>query len=458
MRLFIVFVLCLVWVQPAQARLTEAELQVADAACVQGDVGACDSAFIAAGHYSGTTDPVSGKFSTPFDLGVLVDRLTAECASDRMLSCTDRAAALFWYGQNGDPTIYTAFSEGCVSGDGWACVLLGKLRLTQPLPPEFGLDALHNAKRRECGATGDPASCVDYAYLNAAVGGVERDPNILVDGLVRACDADERRACAQLSFYFGNQDQAEKIRTLLPDFAVDYALATNYGRKACDLGNPVGCWNVAMAYGKGAGVIPNRSTTGEYRGRACALGMPEACGQRSGLQKYAFLIRIIVVAVIGLVSSFLFRLIKGEIYHRTKPMIMGSAAPGLLFTLTVAFAFWAAGFVMLSGTIRPATDTTFWIGLGFIGLGVMVITSLLPAYDIAWDREGIRGPWVWWAHPFSQKKRFIAWNDITKVKHASYGGIYVTDNAGHKIMWNFSYTGSVALERTLEWRRPDLFE
>lgn len=57
----------------------------------------------------------------------------------------------------------------------------------------------------------------------------------------------------------------------------DYFKASQFYKKACDLGNASGCNNLGYLYNNGQGVKQNKSTAKQYYGKACDLGDQMGC-------------------------------------------------------------------------------------------------------------------------------------------------------------------------------------
>jgi hypothetical protein len=457
MHLFVVIVACLLWALPASARMTKAELTTATEACIAGTDWACEQRFLSTGYVAGSADIKS-----------LLERLAKICDAGDLRSCTDHAAALMWTGDISDPQVYLDLTLGCVSGDGWGCYLLGRLQLLAPLVPEKGYLALHDARRDECKATGDAAICVDYAYLNEAVRGVVPDADIRWSGLLKACEKDESRACAQLSYLYGDERAAAKLQTLNPHFPVNHGYSAALARKACKLGNPVGCWNLGLSYQVGSGVPKDEASARNYIETACRLGLCYA-DNRSWLAAWLEsqnidpevarpILRAIMGAVIGLVGYGLLNLWKRRSRRTSRARESGLIAPSFLLVTVTALVLCGLGIAVLGPWIKPSTDLIFYVGVVCLVLGLVSILGLLPAYDIIWDRRGIWGPTRLWINPFGRKKLFVAWAGVAHVGAARGGNYYLTDPTGHRIYWNLSYNGSGVFLSSIEHYRPDLFD
>ena len=57
----------------------------------------------------------------------------------------------------------------------------------------------------------------------------------------------------------------------------DFFKATQYHKKACDLGDASGCNNLGVSYSKGQGVKQNKTTAKKYYGKACDFGDQMGC-------------------------------------------------------------------------------------------------------------------------------------------------------------------------------------
>ncbi len=270
----IIFATLLLCAPPAFARLTDAALLMAAEECQAGDRLACENHYVSAGWDAGD-----------LDVAVLVKKLSDACDAGDLRACTNWAATQIWAatqslaGTLDDPRIYTNLSTACVSGDGWGCDLLGTMRIFAPFSPDGGYRALHDQRRDDCKRTNDPAACVDYAYLNETVGEVQPDAQARVGGLAAACAANEPRACTHLSFIYSDEVAVADVQKLQPDFALDYVRSAIAARKGCDLGNPIACWNLGIAYDFGEGVPEDWKTAQEFTAKACVLGMPSGCNE-----------------------------------------------------------------------------------------------------------------------------------------------------------------------------------
>ena len=455
MRLIIAIAACLVWALPAYARMTHDELKIAAEACSTGVTKACEDRFLTTGYASGSLDQKS-----------LLIKLVAACDAGDLWSCTDHAAALMWAGNLSDPQVYLDLTHGCVSGDGWGCYLLGRLQLLSPLEPENGYLALHDARRAECQATADAAICTDYAFLNQAVGTAVPDGDIQWSGLVKACEKDEPRACAQLSFILGNEKAQETLHSLGRPIKVNQPYSAAMAQKACDLGNPIGCWNLSTSYRFGAGLPKDAFAAQTLANKACQLGLCYV-ENRSWLAgwlesqnvnpDYARpILRAIVGAAIGLLIFGLPRWLLRRARQNRPLQSRGVARPSFWLAALFSMIFCGTGFVFLAHWVQSSQSPFLYIGLVCIILGIGSILGLLPAYTIFWNEQGVHGPVRLWVNPFSNKKMLVEWHDIALVGTGRGGNSYLSDLSGRRIYWNIWHANSGSLTDAIGHHRPDL--
>jgi TPR repeat protein len=57
----------------------------------------------------------------------------------------------------------------------------------------------------------------------------------------------------------------------------DDAKAARFYERACDIGYPPGCYNLAIMYERGTGVAVNRAKAGDLYQMACTSGAKQAC-------------------------------------------------------------------------------------------------------------------------------------------------------------------------------------
>jgi hypothetical protein len=96
-------------------------------------------------------------------------------------------------------------------------------------------------------------------------------------------------------------------------------------------------------------------------------------------------------------------------------------------------------------------------GGGFLALGALVATSLTSAYDVTWTAESLTGPATHGVWPFGPRRDTVRFADITGAGQTWSGSLYVSDGAGRRVMWNYTYGGYTALMAAIERARPDMF-
>ena len=97
-----------------------------------------------------------------------------------------------------------------------------------------------------------------------------------------SCEQNVGRACANLS-YLLSDDGRQENRKLAYDRSIlrtDTKRASfTYAKKACELENPVGCWNTALRYTDGSGVRADLKLAQEYFVKACVRELYQACDE-----------------------------------------------------------------------------------------------------------------------------------------------------------------------------------
>lgn len=110
--------------------------------------------------------------------------------------------------------------------------------------------------------------------------------------------------------------------------------------------------------------------------------------------------------------------------------------------------------VMVSGAGLPAILG----GIGLLALAAVALIALSPIYDVQWTTDGLEGPSALLVPPFGPKRDFVLWRDLKRVGKDRWGNRFVEDAGGHRICWNWLYTGDGHLLARLETVRPDLFD
>lgn len=129
---------------------------------------------------------------------------------------------------------------------------------------------------------------------------------------------------------------------------------------------------------------------------------------------------------------------------------------GLVVVLTLAFLSFA-GLALTAFAQWNGGGGALTVGLAFAAGGLVMATSLTPAYDVTWDAVSLTGPASYAIWPFGPRRARIAFDAIVAAGTDALGSHYVTDSAGNKVRWNPVFAGYPALMLAIEDARPDLF-
>lgn len=263
--------------QASSARMTPVELELALFDCGNDVQEACIAAW-----------------SSSLDLAYLVNLETqsqlvqarlvskrSECLDGQVHSCTDLGVLLSISQPNDNAEAYGLFTSGCDKGDGWACNLLNQVTHNVQRNAGGNFNIFYAEQERLC-TEGSAGACATQARLNVLLQDSVPDKKIWYDQLVFACDRDISRACVNLSYLMSDEGQEEYRnfdigKSLLASFTKRSSLA--YAKKACDLGNPVGCWNAGLAYSDGIGARADWSAAQTFFVKACAGGFYTSCSE-----------------------------------------------------------------------------------------------------------------------------------------------------------------------------------
>ncbi|MFQ6546731.1 tetratricopeptide repeat protein [Aestuariibius sp. 2305UL40-4] len=260
---------------PFAAQATPTQMMLLNLDCQNGDEDACDALLL-----SGQT--FGGYFTAPHEPQSVADHLTAlrpDCDAGNMKACGILGDLVLLQNPMDNPEGYALLARACDGGEALACARLAYL--TQLLPYSVGPNYISfYEEQAEVCATGNPSACTTQARLNALLPDVLPDEEIWRGQLETACDADLGRACVILS-YMLSEDGLWEYKQLDPGLEAssrsNARRALSYARKACDLGNPVGCWNAGLAYDDGNGARTDWERAQHHYVLACQGGYDPGC-------------------------------------------------------------------------------------------------------------------------------------------------------------------------------------
>ncbi len=97
-------------------------------------------------------------------------------------------------------------------------------------------------------------------------------------------------------------------------------------------------------------------------------------------------------------------------------------------------------------------------GLGLLMLTAVALIALSPIYEVQWTTDGLEGPSALLVPPLGPKRDFLLWRDLKRIGKDRWGNRFVEDDEGHRVCWNWLYSGDGHLLARLETLRPDLFD
>lgn len=204
-----------------------------------------------------------------------------ECERGEVASCTDLGVILFNQQPSDNARAYRLFNDGCDRGDGWACNILNEVSATVKASAAENFSAYYVQLRGLCDDN-DKAACASHARLNVLIADAVPDKAIWYDQLVSACDANVSRACVNLSYLMSDDGKEEYKNFDLDSSILDRFTKRSsfgYAKKSCELNNPMGCWNAALAYSDGNGVKRDDKSAQTYFVKACNDGVFMACDE-----------------------------------------------------------------------------------------------------------------------------------------------------------------------------------
>lgn len=188
-------------------------------------------------------------------------------AHDALRACSyGSLMQLKGWGIDADPAAAVARLETtCQASEPLACLMLGNLHESGDLPALAAHDLERAATLYETACRGDePDACYNLAALHHGKQIAEANP-----------------AQATRLFGLACEGGAALGRTALGTLAVeagDSARAAEHFRRACDAGEPQGCFGAGVVYGRGGqGVAQDPEAARRYIERACQAGHARAC-------------------------------------------------------------------------------------------------------------------------------------------------------------------------------------
>lgn len=272
------FVVALILVpSTSTARLNPIKQELALYDCGKGNEKACSlvrSSILFTGYLVGTEER---KLTLQSEVGLK----RAECDKGNVTSCTDLGIILFNQQPNDNAEAYALFNDACDLGDGWACNVLGEVSDVVKTSAAENFHAYYNQLNELC-VNKDNAACASHARLNVLIADAVPEKSIWYDQLVSACSHNVSRACVNLSYLMSDDGKEEYKnfdlgRSILDRFTRRSSFS--YAKKACELSNPMGCWNLALAYSDGHGVKADDKSAQEYFVKACVGGVYMACNE-----------------------------------------------------------------------------------------------------------------------------------------------------------------------------------
>lgn len=263
----------------AEARMSATERQLAVFDCQSGEDAACAALVASYPHYN-DADMVSETYERHY--AAALAEASAGCDAGGREACTDYASLIHVREGKDAPEVYALWAEGCDAGDGFACALLSDLNFSLIGFSGTSYEAFYAEQVEGC-ATGDVTACISQSRLNVLVPQAVPDRTIWFDQLRRLCDdEDAARACVLLS-YIQSYDGAEEYAVFDPGFPDEVENKQRYAlwdaEKACELGNPVGCYNAGLAYDEGQAVMESWKRAQQYYVRACHGGFRRGCDE-----------------------------------------------------------------------------------------------------------------------------------------------------------------------------------
>ncbi|WP_420556777.1 tetratricopeptide repeat protein [Roseovarius sp.] len=263
----------------AEARMSAPERQLAVFDCQSGDEAACAALVASYPHYN-DAGMVSGTYERHY--AAALAEASAGCDAGGREACTDHASLVHVREGTDAPEVYARWAAGCDAGDGFACALLSDLNFSLIGFAGTSYESFY-AEQAEACATGDVTACISQSRLNVLVPQAVPDRAIWFDQLRRLCDEeDAARACALMS-YIQSHAGAEEYAVFDPGFPDEVENKQRYAlwdaEKACELGNPVGCYNAGLAHDEGQAVNESWKRAQEYYVRACRGGFRYGCDE-----------------------------------------------------------------------------------------------------------------------------------------------------------------------------------
>ncbi len=262
---------------PLFARMNTVEQELALYDCKNGNNEACDAALLASLF-------IAYLPSVKNDRQNLVSKITSkqlECDDREVKSCTELGVLLLHLESGESAKSYELFTDSCDLGDGWACGLLGEMNVFVEASKDKNYQIYYEKLERLC-AKDDHKACATQARLNVLLAVTPPERSIWYDQLVSSCQHGVGRACVNLS-YLMSEDGKQEYRKFDPGHSIldsfTNRISFSYAKRACELDNPVGCWNAALAYSDGRGVRADLKLAQENFVKACVKSLFRACDE-----------------------------------------------------------------------------------------------------------------------------------------------------------------------------------
>ena len=237
----------------AQVKGDEVSVALFKRGCDGGDATGCHELFVR--YMCGV--------GVPQDSNKALEAASRGCDLGLIEACSN--AGLFAQRQGGEKNLALArklMEKACTAGDVPACNNLGTIDMMSPGAGPTRAAALFE---KMC-AKGNVMSCANLAQILAVgLGEVPRDAARAQTLAASACDANNFVACNVVGILYAQSTPANSVG------------AAKAWKKACDLGAPASCDNLAQLYQAGAGVDQDATEAMRLYRRACSAGVAHAC-------------------------------------------------------------------------------------------------------------------------------------------------------------------------------------
>jgi uncharacterized protein len=252
-------------------------------------------------------------FSYENGLGLTADAARARALYEKGCELADasscrNAGIARRQGLGGEPDAKAAlplFDKACEKGDAPGCYEVGNAH-ANALGVERSYKRAADAFEKACAQKHEESCASLGAVLVEGGDGLEKNEARGVSLLIDGCKRDDAQACGNLAVLSSRKvidDPTAEKRAAWAEKActgkyatgcIEVALlfekglggkkrdlkeALGYQIKACDLDSALGCNNMAVMMEKGIGIARNPERAAESYGRACKLGLQEACAK-----------------------------------------------------------------------------------------------------------------------------------------------------------------------------------